>query len=203
MRPIQLVCFDLGGVVVRICRSFEEACAAAQLPVRPARFDGIDELTRRYQVGELTHEQFAHALALDMGTYAPEEILAIHRAWLLDAYAGVPELVDELHEIGLATAVLSNTNSGHWATLVELPAVRRIRHLFASHLIGALKPARGAYEHVERATGVRGEAVVFFDDTAENVHAAHGLGWRAALIAPERDPAAQMRAALRELGVLS
>ena len=32
--PPSLVCFDLGGVVIRICRSWEEGCAAAGLPLR-------------------------------------------------------------------------------------------------------------------------------------------------------------------------
>ncbi len=33
-KRIRLVCFDLGGVVIRICRTWAEGCAAAGLEVR-------------------------------------------------------------------------------------------------------------------------------------------------------------------------
>ena len=30
-----IVCFDIGGVLVRICRTWEEGCIAADVPLRP------------------------------------------------------------------------------------------------------------------------------------------------------------------------
>ena len=56
--PISLVCFDLGGVVVRICRSWAEGCAEAGLDVRGdveealTRFADLADLRRRAGFGD-------------------------------------------------------------------------------------------------------------------------------------------------------
>ena len=42
-KTIRLVCFDLGGVIIRICRTWLEACRRAGLPVR----DGIEGVLQR------------------------------------------------------------------------------------------------------------------------------------------------------------
>ncbi|MCZ6735630.1 MAG: hypothetical protein O7C65_07570, partial [Planctomycetota bacterium] len=96
---IRLVCFDLGGVVLRICRTWAEVCAAAGLDVRdpsqwkqtkPARAALIEQ----YQTGRIDGQTFAQqASALVGGLYSPAEILGIHRAWLLAEYDGLNELV--------------------------------------------------------------------------------------------------------------
>ena len=35
MSQVRIVCFDWGGVILRHCRSWQEGCAAAGLPVHP------------------------------------------------------------------------------------------------------------------------------------------------------------------------
>ena len=94
---IRVVCFDLGGVVVRICRTWQEACARASVPVRDhARFDTPELKSRRrtitddYMAGRLTCEQYWRDIAgATAGLYEPHEIRAVHLAWTMDDYAGI------------------------------------------------------------------------------------------------------------------
>lgn len=205
--PLQLVCFDLGGVVIRICRSWAEGCAAAGIPVRdptlwqrsrPARRRLIEQL----MTGRINGVTFAaQASDLVAGLYSPEEILGIHHAWLLDEYEGVVDLIDRVHDAGLDTAALSNTNDEHWGRLDSLPAVMRLRHRLASHHLGLLKPDAMIYRHLEEQLGYRGEQIIFFDDTPKNVVAARDVGWHAHVIDPHDNPPQQVAEVLRDHGV--
>ncbi len=204
---IRLVCFDLGGVVIRICRTWAQGCAAAGVAVRdpglwrrswPARKQLIEQL----QTGRIDGATFAaRASNLVAGLYSPAEILGIHRAWLLDEYAGVAELIDRLHQAGLDTAALSNTNHEHWTRMGDFPAVMRLGHLLASHHLGLHKPDPTIYRRLEQQLGYGPEQILFFDDTPDNVAGARAVGWDACLIDPAADPSAQIAQALRDHGV--
>jgi HAD superfamily hydrolase (TIGR01509 family) len=209
---IRLICFDIGGVLVRICRTWPEACAAAGLPWREAIQAALTdtaerrrELVDHHQTGRMAIDPYCAAISEVIGgAYSAAEIRAIHDAWLLDAYEGVSGVVDALHDAGLPTACLSNTNDVHWARMNEFDAVARLRHRFASHLIGHHKPDAGIYEHFERAVGLpgAGAAIMFFDDREENVAAARERGWHAVQIDPDACTATQISRALEAHGVL-
>lgn len=207
----RIVCFDLGGVVVRICRSWAEGCAAAGLEVRA---DGRSteeailkrrELLHDYDTGRIDCETFFREVSQVLnGVYSPEEIRRVHDAWILGEYDGIAELIEEINASGAAarTACLSNTNHRHWESMRGMRALEAIAHPHASHLLGQRKPDASIYAAFEEALGARGEEIVFFDDLEENVESGKARGWRAVLIDHEGDPAAQARAALREIGVL-
>lgn len=209
---IELVVFDLGRVLVRICDDWSHACrcAGVALPASapdPASRQALDALARRADLGELTMAQFAQAASPLMGL-TPAQIQATSDAYLLGAYPGAAELIDALHDRGVATACLSNTNESHWRLMSDpghaahFP-LHRLTHRFASHLARARKPDPAIYAHVERATGVSPGAILFFDDVMENVQAARQRGWRACRIDPTLpDPVPQIRTALREHGVM-
>lgn len=208
--PVRLVCFDWGGVILRICRSFAEGVRAAGLDLR----DGFDEgelydirrvAAVEYQVGRLGEREFFEAVSRSMrGAYSAEEIALVHDAWLLGEYPGARELVADIHgRDGVRTGMLSNTNARHWARREhDFPTAGTLHHQHASHLLGLAKPDAAIFRAFERETGFAGPEIVFFDDLADNVEAARGAGWRAVLIEHEGDTAAQMRAALVDLGVL-
>jgi HAD superfamily hydrolase (TIGR01509 family) len=210
-----LVVFDLGGVLLRICRTWEEGCVAAGIPLR-ARPASPDAEARRhralveYQEGRITCSAFFPAYAEAMGGgYSADDVRRVHDAWLLAEYAGVGPLVDALHDAGVETGVLSNTNPSHWARATavdgrpaEFPTASRTRHPHASHLLGVSKPSEAVYRRFERLTGRAPGEIVFFDDGAANVSAARAAGWRAHAVDPEGDTARQMVERLREEGVL-
>ncbi len=207
--PIRLVCFDLGGVVIRICQSWNEACAAAGVPVRDTQLWQRTQPDRRrviadFQTGRIDAPTFAARLSEEVaGLYSPAEILGVHHAWMLDEYAGVAELIDRVHDAGLDTAALSNTSDDHWGRIVRYPAVTRLHHLLASYQMGLHKPDPMIYRRLEEQLGYRAQEIIFFDDTQEHVIAANGVGWRAHLIDPEADTAQQIAAILREESALS
>lgn len=214
---VRCVCFDWGGVILRICRSFEEGVHRAGLDLRPgtdaaALKQQRHDLAQEYQIGRLSREDFLNRVSQAMnGVYSPAEFERIHDAWLIAEYAGVDRLVaDLLDSPGVETAMLSNTNELHWrrqrpdaAGLPHFPTAGRLKHRHASHLLGLAKPDASIYRAFERATGFTPGSILFFDDLVDNIDAARACGWYAEQIDHTGDTAAQMRDLLRRYGVLA
>ncbi len=210
---IRVVCFDLGGVVVRIHRTWEAAARHHGLfrGLAPAwaTADGTlawRQLDLDHHRGSLTSaEYFEQAAALCQGYYAPADFHAVHGACLIEEYPGMHRLVQQLREDGLRSACLSNTNDAHWRQMLDpalaFPAVAELDVRLASHELGWLKPEPQIYEAALRALAVRPEEVVFFDDLEENVAGARASGWHSARIDPEGDPRQQIVTVLESLGV--
>jgi len=209
---IRIVCFDLGGVLIRICRTWEEGCAKAGIPVRdPERRANTTQVRRQliveYQTGRITGETFAQRVSEALGgLYSPEEIMTVHHAWMYGEYPGVHDVISELNAANLITAALSNTNHEHWEALPAFPAFMNLRHRYASHELGLHKPDPAIFIEVEkrlRTQGIDPKGILYFDDLPENVAAASDAGWTAVQIDHAGDTAAQIRAAARHHGVLS
>ncbi|HYD02104.1 MAG TPA: HAD-IA family hydrolase [Phycisphaerales bacterium] len=214
--PPRIIVFDLGGVVVRICRSWKEACDRCSLPyhdtvTNPAFVAERKAIRASHEIGRMTDEEFYTRIAATTGGhYTPQQVRDIHHNWTIDEYPGVTKLVDDLHDRGLATGVLSNTNAHHWRLLTEqpqaggpapYPTVHRVHHLHASHLLGLAKPHRAIYEAFGSRAGYAPHDILFFDDLAENITGAQDAGWDAVQIDHTGDTAAQMRLHLRLRGV--
>jgi len=214
---IRCVCFDWGGVILRICRSFEEGVTRAGLDLRPgtdapALKQRRHDLAHEYQIGRLARDEFLASVSTAMnGVYSPVEFERIHDAWLIEEYPSVDRLVaDLLASPRIETAMLSNTNELHWrrqqpdaAGLPHFPTAGRLKHRHASHLLGLAKPEASIYRAFERETGFTPESILFFDDLADNISAARACGWCAEQIDHTGDTAAQMRGHLRRYGVLA
>ncbi len=200
----QLVCFDLGGVVIRIASGWKEAAKRAGVRLPPNAADVIASpemmrLTEKLETGRIGHSAFDRSMAALSGLSAAE-VAAIHTAWLLEPYEGVAPILEWLRRHGIATACLSNTSARHWELIhghgrVALP-MRLFDHTFASHLIGTMKPSAAIYSHVERTTAAAPGRILFFDDNEANIAAASRRGWQAHLIAPPAPPASQMQRTL-------
>jgi putative hydrolase of the HAD superfamily len=209
-----VVVFDLGGVVVRICRSWQEGTERAGLPFHPEIMDperlaARKALVRRYETGEIGCEEFFAAVSASMGgRYTPGEVRRVHDLWITGEYVGVGSLIDELHALGLQTGVLSNTNAHHWRQQTAgehgpalFPTPQRVKHLHASHLLRLAKPQLAIFRAFEQATGFGPGQIVYFDDLAENIAGARGAGWDAHLIDHTQETVPQMRQRLQERGV--
>lgn len=210
---IDLVCFDWGGVLLRICRRWEDAVRRAGLPLHPAAADPVlaERRTRvalLFQTGAIGPREFFEAVAAHTaGCYTPDEIARAHDAWLCEEYPGVAELVDRLTS-RVRTALLSNTNAVHYARGIgangstpEFPTITRLHARYASHLLGLAKPDPAIYRRVAELERVEPGRILFFDDTPENVEAARRAGWHAETIDHASDTAAQMARRLRDLGL--
>ncbi|MEN0019708.1 MAG: HAD-IA family hydrolase [Planctomycetota bacterium] len=214
--PPKLVCFDWGGVILRICRSWREGVERAGLPIRE-EVETDDARARRkvwalrYGVGHCSTGAFARGIseACD-GLYSPEDVIKIHHAWLIEEYPGVRDIIDRLNAAdGVETALLSNTNEGHWQrhlpangdTPADFPTIGLLTHRIASHHVGYAKPHEHIYRSVEHASGCEPGEILFFDDLAENIEAARSFGWRAEQIDHEGDTAAQIESHLGAHGI--
>jgi putative hydrolase of the HAD superfamily len=209
---IQLVCFDLGRVLVRICDGWRHACEVAGVPAParepdPAARAALHDLICRVEVAQIQPADFCRDAAPALGMPAAD-VTAVWNAYTRGTYPGAHELLDELKSAGVATACLSNTNATHWRLMGDPSShcpfpFDRLTHAFASHLLRLRKPDDAIYARVERATGVAGDRIVFFDDVPENVEAASRRGWHAHRIDPALDdPLPQIRLHLRGHGVL-
>ncbi len=216
---VRTVCFDLGGVVIRVCRSWEQVCERAGVPFRPEMFEpermaALRRTDERHQLGRISGPEFHRAFSEALGgVYSAEEAERIHDAWLLGEYAGILDVIKELHVQGFETGCLSNTNARHWEMMtadriaypgetppsgngrVHFPAFHALRHRVASHELGLAKPDPAIYRAFEHAARVRPEQILFFDDLEANIGGALACGWRAHLVGSE-DPVGAIRSAL-------
>jgi HAD superfamily hydrolase (TIGR01509 family) len=206
VRP-RLICFDLGGVLLRICRSWEEGCRRAGLDLRdagafindPASLHRQHRANCLYQTGAITCQAYFRAMATAVNDlYSPAEIERIHHAWVIEEYPGVRAVIDGVHAAGLRTAALSNTNHAHWLRMRRFPAVNTLQHALASHQMRLAKPDPAMHRAAEESLGVRSSAILFFDDLRENVDAARACGWEAVLVDHTGDTARQIESALRD-----
>ena len=160
------------------------------------------EAREAYQRGALTNREFFSTVAGTFnGAYSPEEVERVHGAWILREYEGVGGLIEALNGAGVRTACLSNTNDGHWRMLETWDAVAALGSRHASHLMELAKPDEAIYRLFEEREGVRGDSVLFFEDTAANAEAARAIGWRAEVVDPSEETRPQIETSLRAHGV--
>src|SRR5687768_3561194 len=182
---VRLVCFDLGGVLVRLADGWEDACRRANVAPPSGPEDlwrNLHHLMVRYETGDLDEAGYLREMLPCLPGMTERNLRAVYDAWLQGMYPGAAELIDELKARGVRTACLSNTNERHWRTAMETDAqyapLKRLDYLFASHHLRVMKPHEQAYRRVEAGTGIAGERILFFDDKPENVDAARAAGWR-------------------------
>src|SRR4051812_11030366 len=92
---IQLVCFDLGGVLVKVVSSWEEACNRCGLttPASAVAWDKHHAIMKRYERGLISSDEyFAEVTKLLHEGVSVEQFQQAFDAWLGDVYPGVFEL---------------------------------------------------------------------------------------------------------------
>lgn len=209
---VRLAVFDVGGVIVRHCRSWEDGLRAAGFDVPPPQPSEADLAARMragmaLMCGLMSAREFRQTIAATTaGTLTADDVARVHEAWLGDPYEGVVDLLIELAERpNIEIALLSNIDELHWARLmggVLAPLSPRVHHRFPSFELGLAKPMPGIYRHVQDATGHAGAQVLFFDDAPENIAAAAALGWSAELIDWRSETRPQLARTLGALGLL-
>lgn len=209
---IQLVVFDLGGVLVRLARNWRHAFDHAQVPYNE-QLDSeelslaLHQLVEVEEVGGYGQLGFFDEAGPLLGV-EPNDLIRISDAYLQGPFPGAAELLHELHGHPVRTACLSNTNHNHWKDLANpghpngLP-LHLLDHRFASQLVGHRKPNPGIYEHLENETRVTPGSILFFDDRADNIAAAHARAWNAHQVTDPDDPIAEVRDVLAGHGVLT
>jgi FMN phosphatase YigB (HAD superfamily) len=205
-----IICLDLGGVVIRHCRSWQEGCAAAGVrfdpessPDHPLHAAARQDLVHRLTCGALDADGFVRALSgLTQGRTSEADVRRVHEHWITGEYEGVGELIEELNAAGVRTSCLSNTDAVHWAWMHRhSPAFRSIRVRHASHLLGMAKPDPRIFDAFAERVGARAADIVLLDDLQPNIDAARAAGWRAYRIDHLRCTATQLREIMSRLGL--
>ena len=195
----RIVAFDLGGVLIRICKRWSDAVELAQ-PVQRLN-EGLGSLDDSaalvaYQAGEYDTSKYLVELARFLGCRTPDEARLIHNAILVEPYPGTAELTQDIVSAGLRTGCLSNTNDLHWQEIFgsgRFPFADLLTVNVASHHVGVNKPDPAMYEAFERQSGFSGSEIVYFDDAKENVEAARARGWQAHAVDPSQGTTSQIR----------
>lgn len=197
---MRAVCFDLGGVLIQIHHTWDEALAASGAKAASPRDEigplaGLAEFGE-FQRGRIARGEYLSALGEHLGGLPRAEALAVHEAILREPYSGADRLVRDAVDAGNVVGCLSNTDEIHWATFFDggrFPFGPLFTVRIASHLVGANKPGAEVYRAFEAGCGLSGGSIVYFDDVRANVEGALELGWRAHLIDALGDTAAQIR----------
>jgi putative hydrolase of the HAD superfamily len=202
---IRLVCLDLGGVLIRVCGSWEDACRAAKLELpaslaQPTTVEQLVRLNHLHETGQMNEQAYDREVAGIVGI-SPEQAAAASRAWLGETYPGAHQLIEQLAaNSAVRSACLSNTNLRHWEMMTSPGPhqlnLHRLTWQFVSFRIGHMKPSAELFQYVQTESGLPAEEILFFDDNAANVAAARACGWNAEQIDPRGDPPAQVRSHL-------
>jgi len=199
---VRVVVFDLGGVLVRIARSWNEAAATNAITIRPeigAQDFGEFAPFLDFQAGRTELAEYLEKLSAFLGT-SESDALKVHNGILIRPYDGTDVIVDELNAAGLLTGCLSNTNGPHWETmsnplLFRGPASLAVPGL--SHALKAEKPHPEIYECFRQLVRCDPSEILFFDDLLANVEGARTCGWRAERIDPTTETEPQIRSFLQ------
>lgn len=116
-----VVCFDIGGVMARICHTWQDAaraaCVECALPADPALPLIAFEPFHQYQAAQISLDQYLLQLGELLGV-TPSQALGVHKGILVDMYPGMEEFLDRLRDQGYRLGCLSNTNAPHWEELI-------------------------------------------------------------------------------------
>ena len=198
---IELVLFDLGGVLVELTgvdtmlRWLGNRISVDELWTRWLTSPTV----RDFERGRLPATLFADQVIREMSLpVAQDEFLVTFTGWVAGLYPGALELVNSL-PAELRRATLANTSVLHWPRLMnDLGLERHFHHHFPSHLTGRIKPDQEAFQHVLDTVGCRPESVLFLDDNRLNIETASSLGMGTACV---KGPI-EARRALAEAGIL-
>ncbi len=205
---VKVVCFDVGGVLIRITRNWCEAAKLAGVFIRSdippeARLWDVPFFLA-YEGGNIDDAQYIRELAVYLGEVSEEEATRVHNHIMVEPLPRVEEIVAQLNGQGYITACLSNTNEPHWTDMFEsgrFSVMDLIQVRVASHRVGVPKPDPRVFDAFEREVGASGAEIVFFDDSAVNVEAALTRGWQAFLVDHTVTTYQQIAEGLRSVGI--
>lgn len=183
-QPPRALLFDLGGVLLdvdfaRVLERWTPLSALTPPELRAAfRFDPA---YCRHERGEITSSEYFEHLRRTLGLHASDE--AIEAGWNAIFGAEIVATRDLLERVQhrIPCYLFSNSNRVHKAQWsARFPRLLRpFAEIFVSCDLGARKPEPAAFLAVARRIGLPPEAILFFDDTLENVHGARAVGMHA------------------------
>ncbi|KAF3999897.1 HAD family hydrolase [Glaciimonas immobilis] len=191
-----LVCFDLGNVLVRLRPSMRSVVRREDQPQLAA-------LLNQYCLGNISSPDFFAQLGLFFPLNTDPATLRQRfvKNRLLGLYKGASTLLCELHDQAVPVALLSNINEAHWDCLKSLRALNQCHYRLLSFRLRCQKPDDKIFRCLENISGYSGNQIIFFDDLMENIQAARRRGWCAWKVDPDTSIEG-IRERLHDLNVL-
>jgi putative hydrolase of the HAD superfamily len=179
---IDLVLFDLGGVLIRPggVASMRALSGIDSDEALWSRWLGCPWV-QRFEAGRCTPEAFAAGVVDDWQLdLEPAAFLEAFSTWPEPPFEGALELVEAV-QARVPAGFLSNMNSYQWAANYEgIALTDAFSFRFLSFELGLVKPDAAVFEAVAARLPVACEQVLFLDDNVVNVEAADGAGFAAA-----------------------
>ena len=198
---VDLVLFDLGGVLVRLGGGVDamQRLAGLTSPEEVWTRWLTCAWVRSFESGSCTPRDFAQGVVDDWSlSISAAYFLEQFRAWPDGVFEGARELLDQVRQ-QVRVGCLSNTNALHWSDHSSKWGLDdRFDVRFLSFEVGLIKPDREIFDHVSETVGVAPHRIVFLDDNQLNVDQAAASGFVARRV---RGPD-EARAALEDLGVI-
>jgi len=177
-----LYIFDLGNVVIDI--DFDRVLGVwsnlSGVPLaRLKKQFKMGEEFEKHERGEISDEVFAAKFCADLGITLSFEQFAIGwQAVFIGVRSEVIEIIHNLRAQGNRVVILSNTNRLHcdyWPN--QYPEIQQsVDKMYLSQDIRMRKPDPAIYRYVLAQECVDAADALFFDDNAQNIAAAQGIG---------------------------
>ena len=202
--------FDFGGVIINIdYQRTLEAMRRLHVHGDTIAFTQAaqGELFDLMETGRLTPHEFRQGLRTHYNLTATDaELDAAWNAMLLDVPAERLALIAELRAQGHETALLSNTNQIHLATInqalqtqygFEHGIADALDRVFYSQEVGWRKPGEEIFRHALREMNWKAEETLFIEDSFQHIETARCLGLRTLFLCPPHTLTDALPAAIR------
>ena len=200
---VEALLFDMGGVVIEIDFDLAIQSWATQsrlsLDEVRSRF-AMDAAYERHERGEIDASEYFEHLRNQLELDASDEEIAV--GWNA-IYVG--EITESIRDVASAKENLpcylfTNSNPTHQVAWLSIfpEMIATFDKVFVSSEMGLRKPERAAFDAIAEAIGIPLSAVLFFDDTLENVEGARDAGLQAVHVRSPSD----VKRALVDIGAL-
>ncbi|MGA7270293.1 MAG: HAD family phosphatase [Acidimicrobiia bacterium] len=178
---LQLVAFDLGGVVLEsplheIARLEEESGVTAGLINQAVQEAGPAGAWARLERGELGMESFVDLFTGDLGRIGVRGVDVADLMRRIEAVAvarpAMVAAIDRLRAAGLKVAAVTNS----WRSRAAQRVSSHFDLVIESHLEGTRKPEARIFRLLIERSGVTPDRIVFLDDIGVNLKAAREMG---------------------------
>lgn len=187
---IELVIFDLGGVILDIDYRLTQSAFAnlgvqnvEQLYSKAAQGGLFDKMER----GQISPDEFRNGIRAWLSHEVSDE--QIDEAWnalIMQIPPARLEAIAKLRQ-SIRTCLLSNTNAIHISCFTQVIAAQGLSDVYQSAFeqiyysseIGQRKPDAAAFEHVLQGMRVAPEKALFIDDSEQHILSARSLGMHA------------------------
>lgn len=170
---MKLCIFDMGGVVCDETRV--TPLIAKHLGISRGEFIALmgAERIRALQTGRITTECFWQEFSAVYGSEIQEDLWRKYFDPVrnLKTMAVIAELQQHLRVV-----VGTNTIDSHYTVHAEKGDYDIFQAIYASHLIGQVKPDADFYHYILQSEGCSPAEAIFIDDSLDNVRAAAQLG---------------------------